>query len=73
MKEKPTGKRNAKGGATDWKRLRASSDKDIRAAVTADPEARPTDVNFWKQAKIVLPQAKQAVTIRRDADLHQKG
>lgn len=69
MKEKPTGKRSAKEGATDWKRLRALSDKDIRAAVKTDPEARPTDVDFWKQAKIVLPQAKQTVTIRLDADL----
>ena len=69
MKEKPTGKISAKGCATDWKRLRALSDKDIRVAVNADPAARPTDVNFWKQAKIVLPQTKQTVTIRLDADL----
>ena len=73
MKEQPTGKAwskgGAKGGATDWERLRALSDKDIRRAVKADPEARPTDVDFWKQAKVVLPQAKQTVTIRLDADL----
>ena len=69
MKEKPTVKRSAKAGATDWKRLRALSDTDIRAAVKTDPEARPTDVEFWKQANIVLPQAKQTVTIRLDADL----
>lgn len=69
MKEKLTGKRSAKKGATDWKRLRALSDKDIRAAVKTDPDARPTDVDFWKQAKIVLPRAKQTVTIRLDADL----
>ena len=69
MKEKHTGKTSSKGGATDWDRLRALSDRTIRAAVKADPEARPTDVNFWKQAKIVLPQAKQTVTIRLDADL----
>ena len=69
MKEKPTGKNAAKDGATDWKRLRALSDRDIRAAVKTDPAARPTDVDFWKQAKIVLPQAKQTVTIRLDSDL----
>jgi len=73
MKEQPTGKvsakRGAKTSATDWKRLRALSDKSIRSAVKADPEARPTDVNFWKQAKVVLPEAKQTVTIRLDADL----
>jgi uncharacterized protein (DUF4415 family) len=69
MKEQPTGKASAKGGATDWKRLRALSDRSIRTAVKADPEARPTDVDFWKQAKIVMPRAKQTVTIRLDADL----
>ena len=39
MKEKHTGKTSAKRGATDWERMRALSDKDIRAAVQADPEA----------------------------------
>ena len=69
MKEQPTGKAAAKGGTTDWKRLRALSDKNIRSALKADPEARPTDKEFWKQAKIVLPEAKQTITIRLDADL----
>jgi uncharacterized protein (DUF4415 family) len=45
------------------------SDKDIRTAVKDDPEASPTDAAFWKQAKVVLPKAKQTITIRLDADL----
>ena len=69
MKEQLTGKASVKGLATDWKRLRAMSDKGIASAVKADPEARPTDVDFWKQAKIVIPRAKQTVTIRLDSDL----
>ena len=69
MKEKPTGKASAKRGRTDWERLSALSEKDIKSAVKADPEGRPTDVDFWRQAKIVLPRAKQTVTIRLDADL----
>lgn len=69
MKEQPTGKASVRAGATDWKRLRALSDKDIRKAIKADPEARPTDLDFWKKAKIVVPRAKQTVTIRLDADL----
>jgi len=69
MKEQPTGKASVKGGATDWERLRALNDKSIRSAVKADPEAHPTDVDFWKQAKIVMPRAKQTVTIRLDTDL----
>jgi uncharacterized protein (DUF4415 family) len=69
MKEKPIGKISPKTGATNWKRVRTASDSDIREAVKSDPEAHPTDVNFWKQAKVVLPKTKQTITIRLDADL----
>ena len=68
MKEQHTGKASAKVG-TDWNRLRALTDKGIRRSIESDPEARPIDVNFWKKAKVVLPQPKQTVTIRLDADL----
>ena len=69
MKERHTGKALAKGGTTDWKRLGSLSDKEIRRGVETDPEARPTDANFWKKAKVTLPLPKQTVTIRLDADL----
>ncbi len=74
MNEKRTGKASVKPsakGQTDWKHLRSLSDREVRKAVETDPEARPTDASFWKQAKVVLPQAKQTVTIRLDADLLQ--
>lgn len=69
MKEKPTGKASAKTDKTDWERLRTMNEKRIRRAISADPEARPTDVDFWKKAKVVIPRSKQTVTIRLDADL----
>lgn len=69
MKGKHTGKASASTGKTDWERLRAMNDKSIRKAISADPEARPTDVAFWKHAKVVVPRTKQTVTIRLDADL----
>jgi len=69
MKEQHTGKASAKGGKTDWKRLDSLSEKEIRSAIEADPEARPTDANFWKKAKVTLPRPKQTITIRLDADL----
>ena len=69
MKEPHTGKASAKGDATDWKRVRALSDKDTRSAIEANPEARPTGVNSWRKAKVALPQPEQTVTIRLDADL----
>ena len=72
MKGKPTGKALSKTSAkavTDWKRLRSLSDREIRNAIGKDPEARSTDASFWKKAKVVLPQPKQIVTMRLDADL----
>jgi uncharacterized protein (DUF4415 family) len=68
MKEKPTGNTSVKA-RTDWKRLRTLNDRQIRRAVESDPEARPTDVEFWKKARVVIPAAKQTITIRLDADL----
>ena len=55
--------------ATDWPRLRRMSTKAIHEALAADPDARPTDAQFWKTAKLVLPTPKQIVTMRLDADL----
>lgn len=69
MKEKPTGKTSVKGDTTDWERLRSLDDKNIKDAVKDDPEVRPTNKDFWKHAKVVLPRVKQTVTIRLDADL----
>ena len=68
MKEKRTGKTSVKKG-TDWNRLRSLSDRQIRRAVESDPEARPTDAEFWKKARVVIPATKQTITIRLDADL----
>jgi uncharacterized protein (DUF4415 family) len=73
MKESHIGKASpdtkAKLGTTDWNRLSSLSGKTIKAGIESDPEARPTDVDFWKKAKVTLPAPKQTVTIRLDADL----
>jgi uncharacterized protein (DUF4415 family) len=74
MNERRTGKTSDKKSAkdrTDWQHFRSLSDREIRKAIETDPEGRPTDASFWKQAKVVLPKAKQTVTIRLDADLLQ--
>lgn len=68
MREKRTGKRSAKA-ITDWRRLRSMGDREIRRAIVADPETRPTDAEFWKDARVVMPKRKEAITIRLDADL----
>ena len=70
MSEKRTGKASVKAGS-DWKRVRSLSDAQVRRAIETDPEARPTDADFWKKARVVMPRAKQTITIRLDADLLQ--
>ncbi len=47
------------------------NDREIRRAIESDPEARPTDAEFWRAARVVMPVAKQTITIRLDADLLQ--
>jgi len=71
MKDGTTGKtsKNKSAAGTDWNRLRRMSAAEIRAGIKADPDARPTDASFWKNAKVVLPRRKEVVTMRLDADL----
>jgi len=68
MKEKRTGKTSVRN-RTDWKRLRSLSDPQVLRAVESDPEIRPTDAEFWRKARVVLPAVKQTITLRLDADL----
>ena len=70
MKEEPIGKAeiNTDSG-TDWDRLRRMSDDEIHAAALADPDAQPTDETFWKNAKLVYPEAKETITIRLDSEM----
>jgi len=48
MKEKRTGRSSVNEGG-DWKRLRSQSDGRIRRGIESDPDARPTDAEFWKK------------------------
>jgi len=68
MSEKRTGRTSAKT-ASDWKRVRSLSDAQVRRAIGTDPEARATDADFWKNARVVMPRTKETITIRLDADL----
>jgi hypothetical protein len=57
MNDKRTEISSIKKGS-DWKRLLSQSDSHVRQAIEADPEARPTDPDFWKKARVVMPKAK---------------
>jgi uncharacterized protein (DUF4415 family) len=60
---------SSKPGRSDWRRVAAMSEKEIMAAAKSDPDAQPTDLDFWKDAKVVLPEHKQPVTLRIDPDV----
>jgi uncharacterized protein (DUF4415 family) len=71
MKDAPTGKTSkAKHGTgTDWNKLRRVSDAQIRKGIESDTDARATDEEFWKHARVVWPGRKAVVTMRLDRDL----
>ena len=45
------------------------NDEEVHAAIIDDPDAKPTDEVFWKEARVVMPRRKETVTMRLDADL----
>ena len=69
MKEERTGNASEPKDRTNWAKLRNMSDAAIHAALEADPDATPTDEDFWKTADVVMPRHKKVVTIRLDADV----
>jgi uncharacterized protein (DUF4415 family) len=69
MSDAHTGEALTSKSGTDWERLRQMSDAEIHEAIAADPDATPTDAEFWANAEVVLPQRKPTITIRLDADV----
>jgi len=66
MKRRSPGPRDL----TDWERLRQLTDEDIARAVAEDPDAAPLlDEEWFKRAKLVLPDPKLPITIRLDHDV----
>jgi hypothetical protein len=57
MKEKHTGETLPKE-RTNWERLPSRSDRQIRRGIEMDPDARPTDIEFWKKARVVIPESE---------------
>lgn len=57
-------------GTTDWARVDALTDEDIRKAIASDPDAAPiADAAWYRRAKVVWPEPKKAVSIRLDRDI----
>ena len=55
---------------TDWRRLDKETDKQIRKAVADNPDAAPIASADWlRQAALLEPRPKKAVSIRLDEDV----
>jgi uncharacterized protein (DUF4415 family) len=64
--------RRAKTGGTktDWRRLDKRTDAEIRRAIKSDPDAAPElNAAWFRSAKLVVPEPKEAVSIRLDRDV----
>ena len=47
-----------RASGTNWKMLRSLSDAAIHKGIESDPDAHPSDEQFWKDAKIAWPTCK---------------
>ena len=55
---------------TDWARVDALTDEEIEAAVRDDPDSPPiVDEEWFATATLVLPSAKEQISIRLDRDV----
>ena len=45
------------------------TEAEIDAAARSDPDAQPTDADFWRGARVVWPEKKDAVSLRLDKDV----
>jgi uncharacterized protein (DUF4415 family) len=71
---RPSGKssteRAARGARTDRRKLEKRTDSVIRRAIKTDPDAAPElGASWFRSAKLVVPEPKEAVSIRLDRDV----
>lgn len=60
----------AKKDHTDWERLDRLTDAEIEADAAADPDVAPiVDQAWFESAELILPEPKQAVSLRIDSDV----
>lgn len=60
----------ARTKTVDWSQFDATTDADIKATVHRDPDAAPlADEDWFREAQVVEPPAKQAISIRIDGDV----
>jgi len=67
--EQPDGSFRATSGKTDWERVKALTEDEIEAAANTDPDAGILDDEFWKNARVVMPQTKRHQGMRLDVEV----
>ena len=53
---------------TDWTKVDAMTDEKLEQLIAEDPDEAEADPD-WTKARLVLPQRKQQISIRVDADV----
>jgi uncharacterized protein (DUF4415 family) len=62
--------RSGNPGKTNWVRVKGQTDREIKRATASDPDAAPIVTADWfRQARLLEPRRKAAVSIRLDEDL----
>jgi len=51
---------------TDWKRVRDTTDADIKRAAATDPDTFVPDASWFGKARLDMPKPKEMVTLRLD-------
>ncbi|ETW93280.1 MAG: hypothetical protein ETSY1_39900 [Candidatus Entotheonella factor] len=72
MNEKPTIEHSAadrRTGQTDWQQVDARSEAEIEEAARSDPDAQPTEAEFWEHAALRMPEPKQLITLHVDREV----
>ena len=54
---------------TDWKRFHSITDEEIEAAIANDPHWAEFKDLDWREAVLVIPPRKKAISIRVDEDV----
>jgi hypothetical protein len=49
---------DARRGKTDWARLASLTERELIEEAKSDLDAQPTDDEFWRNARIVMPERK---------------
>ena len=62
--------KSAGRGKTDWERVRSLTDKMIEESIRSDPDVAPLlDEEWFKSAKLVLPERKVPISMRVDREV----